>query len=388
MTSGSSTYLRSLRIDLREHNAAFLWGPRKVGKTTLLRQQFPAAQFVDLLRGELKTSLLLRPGLLREQVLAGRPAMVVVDEIQKVPALLDEVHWCLENTQTRFILCGSSARKLRHGAANLLGGRAWRFELFPLTTQELGECELGRILNHGLIPAHYADDRPERSLRSYVLDYVDQEIHAEALTRRVPAFARFLEAVAVTHGRLINYSNIARDCGVTSKTVREYYGILEDTLLGHTLPPWRKSRGRRLIETAKFYLFDVGLVRALSGMRLIQDGSDEWGRAFEHFLIEEIRAFLSYREKHYPLSYWRTSTGLEVDLIVGQLDLAVEFKASRQVDERHIKGLRALMSDQAVREAIVVSQDTSIRELSGGVTVYPWREFCSKLWGDGFQTLI
>lgn len=387
MTSQLSTYPRSLRIDLRQHNAAFLWGPRKVGKTTLLRQQFPAAQFIDLLQGDLKTSLLLRPSLLREQVLAGRPELVVIDEVQKAPALLDEVHWCLENTPTRFILCGSSARKLRHGAANLLGGRAWRFELFPLTTQELGECHLGRILNHGLIPAHYADNRPERSLRSYVLDYVDQEIHAEALTRRVPAFARFLEAVAVTHGRLINYSNIARDCGVTAKTVREYYVILEDTLLGHTLPPWRKRRGRRLIETAKFYLFDIGLVRALSGMRLIQEGSEEWGRAFEHFLIEEIRAFLSYREKSHPLAYWRTSTGLEVDLIVGQLDLAVEFKASQQVDERHLKGLRALMADQTVREAIVVSQDAAVRELSGGVTVYPWREFCNKLWDDGFRTL-
>ncbi len=224
---------------------------------------------------------------------------------------------------------------------------------------------------------------PERSLRSYVLDYIEQEIHAEALTRNVPAFARFLEAVAATHGRLINYSNIARDCGVTSKSVREYYQILEDTLLGHTLEPWRKKRHRRLIETAKFYLFDVGVVRALSEMRVIQDGTEEFGRAFEHFLIEEIRAWLAYEEKFFPLAYWRTSTGLEVDLVMGDLDLAAEFKASHKVDERDIKGLRALMEDQRVRQAAVVSQDDVIRKLPGGITVDPWQKFCEKLWaGD------
>ena len=193
--------------------------------------------------------------------------------------------------------------------------------------------------------------------------------------------------MAATHGRLINYSNIARDCGVTSKTVREYYQILQDTLLGHTLEPWRKKKSRRLIETAKFYLFDVGVVRALSGMRLIQGRTEEFGRAFEHFLIEEIRAYLAYEEKFLPLAYWRTSTGLEVDLVIGDLDLAIEFKASRQADERDLKGLRALMEDQKVREAVLVSQDSIIRKLSGGITVYPWRKFCEKLWAGGFRGL-
>lgn len=386
MNSRLSKYPRMLQMDLRRHNAAFLWGPRKVGKTTLLKQLFPHAHFIDLLQSDLKTSLLLRPSLLREEVAANRYDLVVVDEVQKVPALLDEIHWCLENTRTNFILCGSSARKLKHGAANLLGGRAWRFELFPLTTRELGEYKLERILNHGLIPLHYTEEEPERSLRSYVLDYIEQEIHAEALTRNVPAFAKFLEAVAATHGRLINYSNIARDCGVASKTVREYFQILEDTLLGHTLEPWRKKKHRRLIETAKFYLFDVGVVRALSGMRLIQEGSEEFGRAFEHFLIEEIRAWLSYREKFLPLAYWRTSTGLEVDLVIGDLQLAVEFKASRKVDERDLKGLRALMEDQKVQRAVVVSQDPAIRKLQGNIIVYPWQKFCEKLWaGDLLQ---
>jgi predicted AAA+ superfamily ATPase len=379
-----SIYQRALKIDIDTHNAAFLWGPRKVGKTTLLRQQFPTAKFYDLLETELKTQLLLRPARLREEVLVNKDELVVVDEVQKVPALLDEVHWCLENTTTKFILCGSSARKLRHGAANLLGGRAWRYELFPLTTHELGTYDLERVLNHGLIPHHYAEEKPERSLRSYVLDYLEQEIHAEALTRNVPAFAKFLEAVTATHGQLINYATIARDCGVSAKTVREYYQILEDTLLGHTLEPWRKSKKRRLIETAKFYLFDTGVVRALSGMRRIQPGTEEFGRAFEHFLIEEVRAYLSYTKQYLPLSFWRTSTGLEVDLIIGGLDLAIELKATTAVDERHTKGLRALLDDQQVKNAIVVSLDSVPRQLSGGIIVYPWQMFCQKLWAGDF----
>ena len=386
MISRSDELRRILRIDLAAHNAAFLWGPRKVGKTTLLRQQFPDAQRYDLLDSELRTRLLLRPSLLREEIAAKRPKLVVIDEVQKVPALLDEVHALLESTRTRFILCGSSARKLRRGAANLLGGRAWRFELFPLTTQEIGRPAdldgLVRVLNHGLIPQHWLALRPERSLRGYALDYLAEEIQAEALTRNVPAFGRFLDAVAATHGQLLNYANVARDCGVSAKTVREYYQILDDTLLGHRLPPWRKSRGRRLIETEKYYLFDVGLVRALAGMRRIEAGSEEFGRAFEHFLIEEVRAYLSYREKDLPMYFWRTSTGYEVDLVLGVLELAVEFKARSGVDGRDARGLRALKEDQRVRRALIVSLDERRRTFEDGIEIWPWAQFCRALWAD------
>ncbi len=376
---------RILQIDLAGHNAAFLWGPRKVGKTTLLRQQFPEARRYDLLDSELRTRLLLRPSLLREEVEAERPKLVVIDEVQRVPALLDEVQALLERTRTKIILCGSSARKLRRGAANLLGGRAWRFELFPLTTAELEGSDrvaLVRMLNHGRLPQHWLSPRPERSLRGYVLDYLAEEIQAEALTRNVPAFGRFLDAVAATHGQLLNYANVARDCGVSAKTVREYYQVLDDTLLGHRLPPWRKARSRRLIETEKYYLFDVGVVRALTGMRRLEPGTEEFGRAFEHLLIEEIRAYLSYREKDLPMYFWRTSTGYEVDLVLGALDLAVEFRARAGVDARDTRGLRALGEDQRVRRALVVSLDERPRKLEGGIEVWPWAEFCEALWAD------
>lgn len=393
MISRLSKFGRTLKIDIEDHNAAFLWGPRKVGKTTLLRQQFPRAVNFDLLDSTLRTELTLRPAILREQVLASRPQLVIVDEIQKVPALLDEIHLLLESTTTRFILCGSSARKLRHGAANLLGGRAWRFELFPLTTAEIGVSEnsaaagemLIRILNRGLVPQHFLAARPERLLRGYVLDYLSQEIQAEALVRNVAAFARFLDAVTATHGQLLNYATVARDCGVSPKTVREYYQILDDTLLGFRLPPWRKARKRRLIETEKYFLFDVGIVKALSGMHILQPGTEEFGRAFEHFLIQEIRAYLSYRERDLPLSYWRTSTGLEVDLVVGKLDLGIEMKASPRVGDGDARGLRALATDQKLKRAMIVCLADQPRRLADGIEIWPWQLFCKRLWaGDWF----
>lgn len=372
-------FSRVLNLDLGEHPAAFLWGPRKVGKTTFLRQRFPQAKIYDLLQTDLKTTLLIHPERLREELLAAPPKLVIIDEIQKVPALLDEIHWCIENTSIQFILCGSSARKLKHGAANLLGGRAWRFEMFPLTTAEIPTPELSRILNHGLLPAHYAQDRPERSLRAYVLDYLNEEIQAEALVREMPAFARFMDATAISHGELINYTNIASDCGVSSRTVREYYHILEDTLLGFTLPAWRKQRRRRLVETAKFYLFDTGIVRALKGMHTIEAGTVEFGQAFEHFLIQELRAYLSYREKYLPLSFWRTHTGAEVDIIVGDMDLAIECKSTTQVKPDHLKGLRTLMDEQPVKKAFLVSCETTPRKV-GNIMILPWQLFCQKLW--------
>lgn len=372
---------RLFQLELGDHRAAFLWGPRKTGKSTLLKQQFPTAKTYDLLKSDVKAELLLRPARLREELVAQRPPLVIIDEIQKVPQLLDEVQWCIENTDVRFILCGSSARKLRHGAANLLGGRAWRFELFPLVTAEIKAPDLHRIVNHGLVPTHYLEKSPNRSLRAYILDYLNEEIQAEALVRRIPAFAKFMESVALSHGELINYSNIARDCGVSSKTVREYYVILEDTLLGHTLPPWRKRVNRRLIETAKFYLFDVGVARALRGLQTVEQGTELFGRAFEHFLIEEMRAYLAYREKWIPMSFWRTSTGYEVDLIVGELDLAIEFKATLTVRSEDLRGLKALLEEHAVKRAIVVCLESEPRQV-GPILILPWQQFCKQLWVD------
>jgi predicted AAA+ superfamily ATPase len=362
--------------------AAFLLGPRKTGKTTLLKQRFPDATYFDLLDTELAAELAVRPRTLRERLLAAPPATVVIDEIQQAPGLLEEVHFLLENTSIQFVICGSSARKLKRKAPNLLGGRAVEYHLGPLTSAELPDLDLRRMLNHGGLPAHYLVDSPAPLLRSYVSTYIKQEVIDESLTRNVPAFARFLEIVGLTHGRQLNYANVARESGVSAGTVRGYYQILEDTLLGFELQPWRRSRKRRMVETAKFYLFDIGLANALHPeLRRVDEGTDAYGRAFEHFLINEVRAYLEYRGRDDRLSYWRTSSGLEVDLVIGDMDVALELKSTREIRRRDLKGLRALLEERQPREKILVSRVAAPRRTEDGIDIVPWRQFCARLWG-------
>lgn len=388
MHSRLSEFKRLFQLPMADAQAFFIWGPRQVGKSWWINRQFGGAKLYDLLKTELRAQLALNPAKLREEVLAASWPLVVVDEVQKVPALLDEIHWCLENTTTQFILCGSSARKLRTGSAGLMGGRALRREFFPLTTAEIGievgnpKSQLIKLLNHGTLPKHYLHARPDELIRSYILDYLETEIHQEALVRNLSAFSRFMETVALTHGQLINYANIARECGVSAKTVREYYQILEDTLLGHRLPPWQKTCKRRLIETEKFYLFDPGVVRGLKGLPWLVPGLTEFGQAFEHFLIEEIRAYLAYRQKYDTLTFWRTSTGLEVDLIVGNGKAAIEFKTTKEIRNHDLNGLRAASEEISFGRKIVVTVEGTPRKLSDDILILSWSDFCQKLWAD------
>lgn len=366
--------------------AAFLWGPRQTGKSTLLKVRYPQARTVDLLDTRLEAELAVHPHTLREELLAEKPELVVIDEVQKVPALLDEVHWLLENSATHFILCGSSARKLKRETGNLLGGRAVDHHLLPLTSAELPDLDLDRRLAHGGLPSLYLSDDPAPLLRAYVNTYLKEEIIAESLTRNVPAFARFLQIVGLTHGRLLNYASVARESGVSSGTVRSYYQILADTLLGFELPPWRKQKKRRLIETAKFYLFDIGVANHLTpDFKGLVPGTDLYGRAFEHFLLNEIRAYGIYTRRDIPLCFWRSASGFEVDAIVGDMDLAVEFKSSQQIRAADRRGLRALMEEHAVGRAVIVGRHDKPRVSDEGIELLPWRHFCQRLWaGDLF----
>jgi len=364
--------------------AVFLWGARQTGKSTYLRQTFPEATFYDLLDTSLSAELSIAPRLLREEVLAARSELVVVDEVQHVPSLLEEVHWLLENTATRFVLCGSSARKLRRGSRNLLGGRAVDVHLHPLTSREIGRVDLPRLLQHGALPVHYLVDEPGPLLKAYVNSYLKTEIIEESVTRNVPAFSRFLRLVGLGHGQPINHASFARDAGVSAATVRGYYQILEDTLLGFRLEPWRRRAKRRLVETAKFYLFDVGVANQLHPeSTLVAEGSDRFGRAFEHFVINEVRACLEYRRLDLPLSYWRTSSGFEVDLVVGDMELAIECKASREPRVEALKGLRKLGEEHSPRRRLLVSRVERPRRTSDGIEVLPWEDFLRELWsGD------
>ena len=329
-------YSRTLRIDLPQGQSAFLWGPRKTGKSTLLRTQFPGSARFDLLNTRLMLELSRAPWTLAERVLALEDAVranpVVIDEVQRVPALLDEVHRLIEDEGVRFVLCGSSARKLKRGRANLLGGRAWRFGLHPLTWPEIPEFDLLRALNRGLVPKHYDAAQHRRALAGYVDDYLKEEVFDEGLTRNVPAFSRFFDALSFCHGELVNYSNVARDCGVDSKTVREYFQILVDTLLGVYVEPFSGRRSRAVITRApKFYLFDVGVAGYLSGRRIERPAGQDFGRALEHFVLMELLAYRTYRERDVPVRFWRTKSGLECDFVIGRRgEVAVEVKARRR----------------------------------------------------------
>ncbi|NQT69700.1 MAG: ATP-binding protein [Desulfobacteraceae bacterium] len=373
---------RIQRIDLPRNRSAFLWGPRKTGKTTLLRQQFSHAFFLDLLNYDLFLTLSQRPTQLR-QILEAQPSKtVVIDEIQKIPHLMDEVHWLMENKGYQFIMSGSSARKFRRGNVNLLGGRAWRFELYPLVSKELEILNLEKALNAGLLPSHYLSPDSELDLKAYVHDYLKEEIQAEALTRNLPAFSRFLQSAAVCNGMLLNYSNAARESGVSVKTIREYYQILEDTLIGRLLLPWKKAKKRRLIETAKFFFFDIGLVSALLGYKTLTPGTTEYGRAFEHFILQECWAYSHYSRLDFPITFWRSASGAEVDIILGDADVAIEVKSSENVMER-TKGLHLFCEEHKCRKSLIVSRDPLPRKLQSNISVLPWRVFCEMLWEGG-----
>jgi predicted AAA+ superfamily ATPase len=376
-------YNRILNIGLSSSETCILWGPRQTGKSTLLRKLFPNSHNFNLLQSELFLRFSKEPSLFRQECLAltDKSPPILVDEIQKVPLLLDEIHWLIENAGLRFILCGSSARKVRRGHANLLGGRAVRYELFPLVFPEIPDFDLTRALNHGLLPRHYSADHGPRLLRSYVADYLQNEIMAESLVRNIPTFGRFLEVAALTNGEIVNYAGIASDCGVSAMGVKGYFQILEDTLLGRFLSAFRKRAKRRQISAPKFYFFDVGIVNHLARRGALVPGSELFGRAFEHFLFAELTAYLCYTEKFLPVSYWRTVTGFEVDFIIGDGEIAIEAKSSELLRTRHLKSIRAFQEEFNPRRSIIVSLDPAQRKTEDGIDILPWKDFLERLWG-------
>jgi predicted AAA+ superfamily ATPase len=375
---------RILAIDLPSRKSAFLWGPRKTGKSTYLLERFPQSVVYDFLQTDLFLDYSKRPSLLRERLLA-KDSMtlkhpVILDEVQKIPQILDEVHWLIENKGLRFILCGSSARKLKRGKANLLGGRAWRFEMLPLVSAELKNLDLLRALNHGMIPIHYLEDNPEKSLKAYTQDYLKEEVLAEGLTRNVPAFSRFFDAMAYSHGELTNYSNISRDCGVDSKTVREYYQILVDTLMGRFVEPFKRRQDRQIIsKAAKFYLFDVGVAGAITKRKIVEERGESFGKAFEHFIFMELVAYSSYNELEYEINFWRTKSGLEVDFVLAKGEVAIEVKGSSRVEQRDLRSLMAFIEEYSPKKALLICNEKEER-VQGRVRIMPWRRFLEDLW--------
>ncbi len=381
-------FQRSLTLPVSGTETFFLWGPRQAGKSTLLRQRYPDAVWVDLLKADEFRRYATRPELLRQELEAAGPdadRQIVIDEVQKVPALLDEVHWLMENRGSSFALCGSSARKVKRGGANLLGGRALRYELRGLTAEELGDAfDLDRMLNHGYLPSMYEADQPRRMLDAYIADYLRQEVAAEGLVRNLPAFSDFLDAAALSDGDPVNYSNIARECGVSGPTAKAYFGILEDTLLARWLPRWRRRAKRRLAGAPKFYFEDVGVVNRLARRGELERGSALYGKAFENWVFHELSALIAYRHLDERLTYWRIPSGIEVDFVLGDMRLAIEAKASARITSDHLKGLRTLTEEHpGVSRRIVVCLETRARRTGDGIDILPANDFVRRLWqGD------
>ena len=375
-------------LELPQEQTVFLWGARKTGKSTLLRRQFSDSVRFDFLDTRLLVEFTRAPWILAERIRAFDHAMranpVILDEVQKVPSVLDEVHRLIETEGLNFVLCGSSARKLKRSRANLLGGRAWRFQLHPLAWPEVPEFDLLKALNRGLIPQHYDAENYRRSLAGYADDYLKEEVFDEGLTRNVAAFSRFFDALGFCEGEILNYSNVARDCGVDSKTVREYFQILVDTLLGVFLEPFSRRRSRAIVTRApKFYLFDVGVAGHLAGRRISRTAGPEFGRALKRFVLMELLAYRTYRERDFPVRYWRTKSGLECDFVLGRDGKAViEVKGSAGLRPDDLRAMQAYVDEHRPRTAVVVCNESAPRRTRDGIMVLPWERFLERLWAD------
>ena len=373
-------YLRKQIFKGLGNESAFLWGVRQAGKSTLLKSLHPDSLYFDLLKADEYNRLISNPSLLREILSAsGIRQPVIIDEIQLIPALLNEIHWLITNLNIRFILCGSSPRKILRSGANLLGGRALRYELYPLVSNEIPEFDLMKALNQGLLPRHYISPNPKKLLSAYIGSYLRDEILAEARIRNIHSFSRFLEVAAFSNGEMVNYSNIAGECGISPPTVREYFQILEDTMTGRFLPSYQKRPKRRVILAPKFYYFDPGIAGFLLKRGKIEMGSEVFGNAFEHFIYHEIYSHSHYSDLNYPLSYWRTASQIEVDFILGDNEVAVEVKGTNMVTPRNLKGLKSFSEEYKTKQSIIISTDPYPR-LIDNIQVLPWKDFLMKLW--------
>ncbi|MGD1975588.1 MAG: ATP-binding protein [Desulfobacterales bacterium] len=370
-------------VPLLAKKSFFLFGPRATGKTTLVRQQLAEKAFIiDLLDSRYFLRLSSAPHELESLIAAAPADIIVIDEIQRIPELLNEIHRLIETRNLTFLLTGSSARKLRRGRANLLAGRVWNAGMFPLIYNEIPDFDLSRYLRYGGMPAVYLSAHPEEELDAYVNTYLKEEILAEGLIRRLPPFSRFLKTIALANGEMINFTKLANDCQVPPSTVTEYVGLLEDTLIGFLLPAWTESKKRKAIKTGKFYFFDPGITHMLAGTESLDRNSNLYGKSFEQFICMELRAYLSYRRKKLDLTYWRSKSGHEVDFLIGTRT-AIEVKASRKISRNDFKGLKYLKEEGVLQNLILVSQDP-VSTLTDSILTVPWQKFLSDLWKDKF----
>ncbi len=341
-------FRRIINIPLKTRKSFFLFGPRGTGKTTWLRQHLPQALFINLLQSEYYNRLSANPGLIRQMIPPDYTDWIIIDEIQRIPGLLNEVHDLIESGKHIFILTGSSARKLKQKGVNLLAGRALTYYLHPLTATEQGDAfQIAQSLRFGHLPARFSEHDPEKYLKDYVQTYVREEVLQESLTRNIGHFSRFLEVAAFSQGSVINISEIAREAHIERTTAENYFSILEDLLIGVHLPIFTRKAKRKLISHHKFYYFDTGVFRAIRPSGPLDSDAELDGPAVETLVFQELRAVNDYLKCGYKLYFWRTKNGLEVDFILygpGGL-IAIEVKRSAHVHSKNFRGLKEFKKD-------------------------------------------
>jgi len=358
----------------------FLFGARQTGKSTLLKQQLKSAIHYDLLDGTLRRKFQANPSLLYKSLIdKDENTIVVIDEIPEVPELLNEVHRLIADKNIRFVLCGSSARKLKRKGYNTLGGRAYPCYFYPLISAEVHNLDIDRCLSTGLLPRIYLSQNPQRELSAYIDSYLKEEILQESIVRNLDGFQRFLEVAALTNGEIVNYANIANDCGISAVTVKEYFSILQDTLIGYLVPAYQKTVKRKLTQSPRFYFFDTGIANYLLHRETVTAGTPEYGRCFEQFVVMELKAYIGYHHKREILSYWHTYTGQEVDIIIGDAEIAIEIKSTEDVQRKHLSGLNAFAQEHPLCRKMLVSRDIITRR-EGEIECIYIHDFLKQLW--------
>lgn len=384
---------RYLKLTLPKPYSSFLWGARKTGKSTYLKQNFGTSLYVDFLKTDVLQKYINQPYLLREEILGASKDIfdtpIILDEVQKIPQLLDEVHWMIENIEgAQFILCGSSSRKLKQSGSNLLGGRAWRTMFMPLCFPELKVLDWKKIMNRGLLPSHYLSSYSHKLLSSYVVDYLLPEVHLEASLRSSQGFARFLDALGFCQGELLNYKNISRDCGVDAKTVKNYFEVLVDMYMGYFVHPFTKKASRSIIrEIPKFYLMDTGLAHHLKKYDFVDFKGADAGKSFEHYILLELMAHKFLNDLDDPIHFWRTQDGShEVDFVLQEGQVAIECKISTPIERRDLKGLLLFGKEYGAKLHVVTleSRKRLMKVDSQEITIWPAEEFLHNLWGGNF----
>ena len=373
-------YTRIYQIKNDIDGSIFLFGARQTGKSTLLKSQLRGAIIIDLLDSRIRRRFMQHPEALYD-MLKNKPegTIVVIDEIPEVPELLNEVHRLISEKGLQFVLCGSSARKLKRKGYNTLGGRAFPCRFFPLVSAEIPDFDLDRALVTGMLPMHYNAKNPQRRLAAYIDVYLKEEIQQEALVRNLNGFQRFLEVAAITNGEIVNYTNIASDCGLSAVTIKEYFSILQDSLLGYMIPSYRKTVKRKLVQAPRFYFFDTGITAYLLGHTTLVAGTPEYGHALESFIVQETMAYIGYNHKKQEISYWHTYNGNEVDIVIGDAEIAIEIKSSEEIRKSHFSGLNAFREEHPQCKPILVSRDIISCERNGIECLYV-HDFLHQLW--------